>query len=527
MAQETLEPGPPPAPAADQLGPARFLKDDRILTWGGALLALLIGAALFSRFGIDGNLWRDETVYAYAGQQLADGVPFYVSIFDPKPPLAPLLAALGVLSGRAVGADEINAMRVEFFVFACLTVVAIYFLALWLFRSRLAGLVSAAVFASFKGFAYDALAGPDAKTPGIFFSILSMGLLVRRHWFWGAFVGSLAGLVWQPLVAYAGIAVLWALLASDRVERWRNGARALGGAAIPVVVLGLYYLIKGAAGKLVQASLIFPLTGVQRGSTRTPFDYMLKTLGGKYRDTRILFWAGTALLVAMLVWRVLQSRGNLRGLARDPYVVIVMLTFLGIAVFSLLDFQGYPDLFPLLPYAALGFGGAAAFVVARISAPRARRVATAVSLVAVAALVGITWSNYSNAETNALSLPAERANADKLERILGPDGTLYALGDPTPLVLTGRRNPNRYIYLRSGVDRWVIKHTRGGIAGWKAQIGAADAEVVVVGEWGTKISRKIKTYLKTIYGPPAKLGIWWVFVKPQLHGRAKSEGLTF
>jgi hypothetical protein len=147
--------------------------------------------------------------------------------------------------------------------------------------------------------------------------------------------------------------------------------------------------------------------------------------------------------------------------------------------------------------------------------------------VAVAVLVGLTWRAYSNTEAKSLSLPTQRANADKLERLIGPDGTLYALGDPTPLVLTQRRNPSRYIYLRSGVDRWAIKHTRGGIKGWEAEIRAADAEVVVIGAWGTKYEKKVRTYLKTVYGPPAKLGSWVVFVKPQLHDRAVQEGLTF
>jgi hypothetical protein len=208
-------------------------------------------------------------------------------------------------------------------------------------------------------------------------------------------------------------------------------------------------------------------------------------------------------------------------------VVIVMLTFLAITAFSLQDFQGPPDLFPLLVYPALGIGGAVAFAVARIPATRVKQVATALSLVAVALLVGLSWHWYSTTESKALSLPVQRANAEKLERLIGPDGTMYALGDPTPLVITGRRNPSRYIYLRSGVDRWAIKHTRGGIVGWEAEIGAADADVVVIGAWGTKYERKIKTYLKTGYGPPGRLGNWVVFVKPRLHDRAVREGVTF
>ena len=58
------------------------------VTWAGAILALLIAVVLFSRFGIDDELRRDEAIYAYGGQQMAQGVPPYLSILDPKTPLA-------------------------------------------------------------------------------------------------------------------------------------------------------------------------------------------------------------------------------------------------------------------------------------------------------------------------------------------------------------------------------------------------------------------------------------------------------
>ncbi len=173
-------------------------RDPRVLAWAGGAFALVIAVALYTRFSIDGNLWRDETIYAYGGQQLLKGVPVYSSIFDPKTPLGTILCGLGALVGGWFGLLDVHGMRVEFFAFACLTVVAVYFLALRLWNSPLAGVVSATIFASFKGFAGDALGGPDAKTPGILFAVLSMALLVRRKWFWGAFADRLRSSCGSP-----------------------------------------------------------------------------------------------------------------------------------------------------------------------------------------------------------------------------------------------------------------------------------------------------------------------------------------
>ncbi|MEA2430683.1 MAG: hypothetical protein QOI19_1156, partial [Thermoleophilaceae bacterium] len=243
-------------------GAAARLSDERralLITWGGGALALLLGILLFTRFSIEGNLWRDEAIYAYGGQQLADGVPVYLGIFDPKPPLPTFLTAIGVVGGRVLGDNRVLMMRAEFFVFALLAVLAVYWLGLRLWKSPLAALAGAVTFASFKGFAMDALPGPDAKTPGIFLAVLSLALLVRRRWFLAALAGSLAFLDWQPLGIYAAAAVVAAILATDPdATRWKRGARAVGGAAIPLVATVLFLAIAGGLSQFIEASFTFP-----------------------------------------------------------------------------------------------------------------------------------------------------------------------------------------------------------------------------------------------------------------------------
>src|SRR5439155_20802432 len=118
-------------------GAARFFADRQALVaWGGGALALLIGVLLFTRFSIEGNLWRDEAIYAYGGQQLADGVPVYQGIFDPKPPLPTFLTAIGVIGGRVLGEDRLLTLRAECFVFALLAVVGVYWLGLCCCRAQ-------------------------------------------------------------------------------------------------------------------------------------------------------------------------------------------------------------------------------------------------------------------------------------------------------------------------------------------------------------------------------------------------------
>jgi hypothetical protein len=495
-----------------------------VLAWGGGILALVIGVLLFTRFSIEGNLWRDEAIYAYGGQQLADGVPVYLGIFDPKPPLPTFLTALGVVAGRVLGDNRVLMMRAEFFVFALLAVVAVYWLGLRLWKSPLAALAGAVTFASFKGFAMDALPGPDAKTPGILLAVLSLALLVRRRWFLAALAGSLAFLDWQPLGIYAFAAVVAAVLATDPdVERWKRGARAVAGAAVPLVGTVLFLAIDGGLSQFIEASFTFPATGLHRGHVTLGgnIDRIVFIVNQHYGDTRVLFWGGLLLLVAVLGAWLVRSRRD-RDMPILP-AVVVLGTFLAIAAASVADFQGYPDLYPLLPYAAIGVGGAIAFAARRMQGMRVRRVAGGLTLAAVV-LLTILSAHWYSAPEQGLSLPREQAHANKLRRVLNPGERLYVLGDPTPLVLTGLRNPTRYIYLGSGVDAWAVKHEFGSLEGWEAEIRAVNPPVVVMNLWRTGLGQRMKAWLRSTYGPGKYLGSWLVFAKPSVRARARARG---
>ena len=77
-------------------------------------------------------------------------------------------------------------------------------------------------------------------------------------------------------------------------------------------------------------------------------------------------------------------------------------------------------------------------------------------------------------------LRSEQANACAVQKALVPGTPLWVMGNPIPLVLLHRVNPDNYPYVGSGLDQWKIDHTAGGFAGWTAQVRRSRASVVVV-----------------------------------------------
>jgi hypothetical protein len=235
------------------------------------------------------------------------------------------------------------------------------------------------------------------------------------------------------------------------------------------------------------------------------------TVDGDYGRTRILFWGGLAATLLLLALRARRSGRS--GALSDPYVLVVVPTMLVLAAFSLTDFQGYPDLYPLLPYAALGVGGAVALAVRGAAGTRMRVPAAAVAFVAVAALAGASWAWYGGDRASRPSLVQERAHAAAAARLAPPGRPLYAIGDPALLVLTGRRNPSRYIYLGSGVEEWMLRRTPGGFAGWQRRILAARPGVIAVAGWEAPDEQRLSAWLHTVRAA-RHLGRWELFVEP-------------
>lgn len=507
----------------------------RRLSWpaasslGGAVASLLVAVALFTRFGINSSLSRDESIYTYGAQQLSHGVPPFVGIFDPKGPFATWLGGLAAVVAHALGRNDIYLIRLAFFVCACLTVLAVYLLALRLWRSTVAALVAAVVLASFRGFAADALSGPDAKTPGILLAVLSMWFLTRRQWYWGACAASAAFLVWQPLALYAVVAVGVAVVNALRGERWKALALAVAGAATPLVLTVVYFLAAGAFAQLVEATVVFPLRGVIRGeqSLTHRLHTIATVVNRDYGFSGTLFWVGAVALVLLVVLHLFRGRRQLWGALRDPLVCVVLLTGLLQAAYAASDFQGYPDLYPLLPYPALGLAGVVVLVLRLVRGAVARLVVAASALVALTVLTAFSWVWFTDDVLHDNGLVAQRADACAVERLLGPTGSLYALGDPTPLAMTHRRNPDRFIYLGSGVDQWKIAHLRGGFDAWTAQVHNADPAVIVLRGWTltSPVRPKMVAWLREAGFRSAYVGAWHLFLPPATVQEAQQRGV--
>lgn len=423
----------------------------------------LVAAALFASYGVGGQLSRDEAVYVYAGQRLVDGVPPYQGVFDPKGPAgSAVLAAVAALPG-----DDVVAVRVAFALLSVGSVLALFLLAVRLTGSLPAGVVAGLVLACARGFTRDALSGPDVKTLGVLLLLLTLLATVERRWVAAALAGCAAALTWQPLVVLP-LLVLGLAVASPAGERLRATTRvvAAGTAAVLLVLAGT--VATGSLDDLVEAAVVFPLTGMSHRDSSLGVRLEIigqVVVGDRYGFTGVVVLAGLLLLVVGCGHAAVRR-------THDRVALVVPLAALGAVAMTLSDFQGYPDLYPLLPFGALGW----AWAVSRVHGPSVGAVVVGVLAAALVVASAVTIPD----DGDRFTLDRQRRTAQWAAGLVGPGETLWALGDPTPLVLTGRSIPDPYVLLVGGIATWKLDRLPGGVAAWREQLRDARASVVVV-----------------------------------------------
>jgi len=436
--------------------------------WGPVMALLAVG--LFVIHGYDGALTRDAAVYAYAGQQVAEGVPPYVQILNRVGPLAHLVPGAGAAVGGAVGVDDLLAMRLTMTMLSALAVWAAYVLGRDLYRSRATGVVTAAVLLSFQGFVTYATSGPREKTFMVLLFLVVLSAAQRRRWALAGVATALATLTWQgsfpPLavVVLVSIAALPGRAAAVAVLRFAGSGLAVAAAAV------VYFVAVGAFPELYEG-----FYAVNAGYTRLHgLLTMLERSPGRlvlgYGWSLVLLVLG---IVGSLVLAALRLRGFRRAAPEQVAVVALGAGAVTCLAWALRSFEGWPDAFPFLPFAACGVAGTLHALLSRLG-PRGRaRVVVALVLplvVATAVTAVLDRSTRLDEQRHAVVVVLDHVD----------DPVLLAVNNPTPLVLGHLRNPIRYQVYGGGQGHYLEDTYPGALDGLGRDIGSIDPTFVTV-----------------------------------------------
>jgi hypothetical protein len=449
----------------------------RLLRWRavdplGPACALLAGLVYWLH-GFDGYLSRDLALYAYAGQKVADGVPPYEGVYNRSGPLSHLVPGFGAAVGKWTGADELLAMRVEFLVLSVISIWVAYLMGRELLSSRLAGVATAIALFAVSGFNLYATTGPREKTTLVLFLLCAFLAVARRRYGWAGVFVSLATLTWQPSLFVGAAFVVAALWAVPRGDRWRAFWRFAVGGLVPLVAFLVWYAAIGQLRLFLDCFVLIHAQYTDQPGVEGEFTLVGRMLGDAYGLLLAAIVVGAvAILVAMVLTFVVPHR------RRDPEQRV--LAAAGIALVAGLlwcfrAFNGFPDIFFVLPCTILGIGYLARELVDHVSAR------AAVGAVVAWTLVATVGEYHYSTQSQDDDLREQRAEIEAAFDLLPADATVVSIEAPQPLVLTGRTNPLPIQIFDYGMDDYVDANWPGGLAGFGEDIDRLQPTVIARG----------------------------------------------
>lgn len=441
----------------------------------GPLFAVL-SLGIFLAHGFNGTLSRDLALYSYSGQQLADGVPPYVSVLNRAGPLAHIVPGIGSILAEWFGKDDVLTQRFLMTIISMLTVWVVYLLGRDLFRSRSAGAIAATTLLTVQGFMMFATGGPREKTTMMLMMALALWAILHQRWGWAGVFVALATLTWQPAFEL-GFA---AAIASVSYRREDKPLRSIGwiclGGAIPTALTVIGFTVVGALRPLINCFLLINLHYTRQGGIIEYLRDRPSTLVHGYGPSIVVLAIGlpAAVITAVVLLRRSGWRDDPRARARIGFGVGIVVALLA----SLKTFNGWPDALFMVPVAVVTFAGLVHELFRRVPGKKAVAVTVAYCVLVLA------FAGYNSAHTSNDRLLAQRGAVRALFHLTGQDASIVSIAAPAPLVLAHKTNPVEYQMFKNGFDGYVDDVYPGGLqglaqhlVGLKPTIFALDSQV--------------------------------------------------
>ena len=433
----------------------------------------VVSLVVYALHGFDGVLKRDLGVYMYGAQRFLDGQPPYVGILNRAGPLAHALPAVGIWVGRQVGVGDVLAARYFYLLLSVACVCLVHVLARDLYGSRLVGVVSATAFLGFQGFLWMATDGPREKTAMVLFLLAALLALLHRRWATAGVFVALATLTWQPVFFVLAVTALVAVLLAP-AGRWPAVLRVVLGGGVTSAVVLVYYAAHHAVHTFFEGFIL-----INARYTSQPGVSSSETWGLLKEGYGASVWLIVLGLVALPVLAALAVRPAWRTREAVPVTMVALgagwLVGMGWAGVA---FNGYLDLFEMLPFAAVGLGGIMAAALARLRPRADRRVTAAVAVGLAVALVA--FATVTSVTTRSDILRKQRASvAAVLDH--APAGTTFlSVQAPEALVLARRTNPTPIQMFTNGFDRYIDDTYPGGLQGYADWVRRTRPDLIAV-----------------------------------------------
>jgi hypothetical protein len=451
----------------------------------GSCFIVVVSAVVFSWYGLELPLHRDNAIYLYSAQRLLEGVPPYISIFDIKTPLTSFVTALFLVPSQSIFDEPLHGVRIGYMAIVTATALLMYRLSVRVFAKNGTALFAPLAMLGFQGYIIMAAVGARPKVLLLFFMLCALIFLWDRRWFAVGVASALCAFTWQPsaIVLIAGLVL--AFIAGGR-NRLPALVRLLGGFFLVTVVLSAYFIYQGAFREFLDGSFLVHLLFAERTAEHNELTSILYSIKAGFPFSSGLIVLGLICIAPSFAFEAWKEWTNNRSAGPELAYFLILIMF---TVWSLLDFQGYPDFFVFLPFAALGIQlilQNLSSVFGEMFGSGAKNRRFAAQWVLVCFMLASPYIAFLRNETTAgLTLSGQ---IDYIESIVsaalggGDIGNkqVLVLEIPEILALLRLNNNTPYVVQMDGIDRYLVSKFSDGIQGWFDAMEAGEPDLLII-----------------------------------------------
>lgn len=427
-----------------------------------ALLAFLVGVIVmvlyrpFTRPEIG-----DPTIYDYVAQSILRGQLPYRDVIDIKAPCSQYLSAAAIVFGKLFGVRDIIAIRALHVVLVGLFCALIFLVANIYLQCRLAAAIAFLVPLLRESIVIAFIGGTQPKLPMIIFGLAALLMIAKDRPLAAGFFSMLSCLSWQPGLLFTGTALL---VFSRYFTSWRDlkALKVLAGAVTPLAIVLGYFYSQGALGDLWTWTITYNYSvfGPQAGPSLENAIRHIVVITRRVFEREILVVLLSAVGFMLFSVERARERGSGRDAFESPDLFRDAIVFppLIYGVFMLVNFQGPPDLIPLIPF----YGIFAGWAFMRLLRVAGRNIPIAVLSRASAGwtvraaviilILGVVFVRAGTFKMRGLTLQHQDAAIQQLRKELQPRDQIYVHGAVEILVLLNKPNLNPYVDFDWGKD---------------------------------------------------------------------------
>ncbi len=463
------------------------------------VITLLVAAVIYCQF----QFWKQPTrgdwsVWDYVAQVTARGGVPYRDVVEIKTPLSAYIGAVAIKFAEPFRVRDILAIRAVYVFLAMLTSSFTFLIAHDYFKSRRTGLLAAMLMLTFNSFGLFNNSGVQPKTLMILFGLLVLWAIRKDRPLTAGVFSMLSALSWQPGLLFTGVA---GLAFSRYLTNWRDRkvVRLLIGAAIPLVILLLYFWIAGALLEFYRWCFHYTLTVYGPSEAHTPGHFLQHFVGlvsYHYAGETYYFCLAAVGLAFVVVRELWLFRRDTKHFLDRSYDHALWISTLVYVLFCMVDIQGGPDIIPLLPFVAIFFAVLIVFGLDK-AALRIRPIAFAAVMLVVFFL---SVADSFQFQVGFPTLDDQDKKVTEIVSHLEPEDKIFVHGQTELLVLSGLTNASKYIRFDHGKDTYLNNVEPGGFDGWFKRLKAERPKVVGLSRLGgVGQSAEIERWVRNSY----------------------------